>query len=171
MTKPKTTSIDLTGTGAAQALARLEKEELQTYAAKEALEARLAELDEPSLNATTEQKELWATTKTRIESDLLFSLRRWDISRKALLEFDRGVAPEKREGEKILVSEAKEIFAQYQLSIDLAIEQTIIADAQSAALADSPEAFHIAHAANYRAAKEGAITAAKNDGVLPNWIL
>ena len=171
MAKPKTSSIDLTGTGAAQALARLEKEELQTYAAKEALEARLAELEEPSPNCTTEQHELWAAQKTRIESDLLFSLRRWDISRKALLEFDRGVAPEKREGEKILVSECKEIFAQYQLSIDLAIEQTIIADAQSAALCDSPEAFHIAHAGNYRAAKEGAITAAKNDGVLPSWIL
>ena len=171
MAKPKTTSIDLSGTGAAQALARLEKEELQTYAAKEALEARLGELVQPSPNATSEQREVWIAEKLQIESDLLFSLRRWDISRKALLEFDRGVAPEKREGEKILVSEAKEIFAQYQLSIDLAIEQTIIADAQSAALCDSPEAFHIAHAGNYHAAKEGAITAAKNDGALPSWIL
>ena len=164
----KTTQND--GTGAPAALKRLETEELKCYQSKESLEAMLSTLEEPSLNATTEQRELWATTKTRIESDLLFSFKRWDVARKALMEYDKSVAPEKREGEKILVSECKEIFAQYQLSIDLAIEQTIIADAQSAALCDSPEAFHIAHAGNYRAAKEGAITAAKNDGVLPAWL-
>ena len=164
----KTTQND--GTGAPAALRRLETEELKCYQSKEQLEAALSDLPEPSLNATTEQHERWSAQKTRLESDLLFSFKRWDIARKALMEYDKSVAPEKREGEKILVSEAKEIFAQYQLSIDLAIEQTIIADAQSAALADSPEAFHVAHAANYRAAKEGAITAAKSDGVLPSWL-
>lgn len=169
MAKEKTT--DISGTGAPQALARLEKEELQTYAAKEALEARLAELEEPSPNCTTEQHELWAAQKTRIESDLLFSLRRWDISRKALLEFDRGVAPEKREGEKIPIAEAKEIFAQLMLSLDLALEQCAISSAQSAALCDSPERFYKEHAENWRAAKDGAIASALGDGVIPKWLI
>ncbi len=91
--------------------------------------------------------------------------------RKMLLPYDKGIEPNRREGEKISVAEAREIFQQFMLSINLAIEQTIIADAQSAALCDSPEAFHIAHAENYRAAKDGAMAAAKNDGVLPAWIL
>ena len=159
------------GTGAPAALKRLETEELKCYQSKEALEASLSTLEEPSLNATTEQRELWATTKTRIESDLLFAFKRWDVARKALMEYDKSVAPEKREGEKILVSEAKEIFAQVMLSLNLAVEQVAIADAQSAALCDSPEAFYKAHAENYRAAKTGALAAAVENGVVPKWIL
>ena len=164
----KTTQND--ATGAPAAFARLEEEELKCYRRKQELEHQLDNLPEPSLNATNEQHELWASQKTRLESDLLFSFKRWDVAVKSLREYHEKIKPSEREGEKILVSEAREIWNQTLLSIDLAIEQTIIADAQSAALCDSPEAFHIAHAGNYRAAKEGAITAAKNDGVLPAWL-
>ena len=80
-------------------------------------------------------------------------------------------AVEKREGEKIPVAEVKEYFAQLLLSVGLAVEQVIIADSQSAALASSPEEFYKARADNYRAAKDGAIQSAINDGVLPKWIL
>jgi hypothetical protein len=99
------------------------------------------------------------------------SLEHWDDATKKLAIFDKGVKEERREGEKILVSEVKEIFAQFDLSINLAVEQYIIAQAQSAALCGSPEEFHLAHADNIRAAKAGAIDAAKREGVLPNWIL
>ena len=170
MAKDKPKALGEEEKGAPAALARLETEELKCYQRKQELEHQLDNLPEPSLNATTEQHELWATQKTRLESDLLFAFKRWDVAVKSLREYHEKIKPSEREGEKLLVSDAKEIFAQYQLSIDLAIEQTIIADAQSAALADSPEAFHVAHAANYRAAKEGAITAAKGDGVLPSWL-
>ncbi len=95
----------------------------------------------------------------------------YEDATKQLAVFDKGVRPERREGEKIPVSEAKEIFAQLMLSIDLAIEQMIIADAQSAALCSSPEEFHLAHAGNYRAAKDGAISNARREGALPGWIL
>ena len=158
-------------TGAPAALVRLEKEELQCYERKEEVAKELAELQEPPLNASEEHRELWATQKNRLESDLLFSFKRWDVARKALMEYDKSVAVEKREGEKIPVAEVKEYFAQLLLSIGLAVEQVIIADSQSAALASSPEEFYKARANNYRAAKDGAIQAAINDGVLPKWIL
>lgn len=171
MAKIQTKAVGAEEKGAPAALARLETEELKCYQRKQELEHSLDNLPEPPLNSTTEQHELWATQKTRLESDLLFAFKRWDVAVKSLREYHEKIKPSEREGEKILVSEAREIFQQYELSISLALEQTIIADAQSAALCDSPEAFHIAHAGNYRAAKEGAITAAKNDGVLPSWIL
>ena len=86
------------------------------------------------------------------------------------MNYDKGVAIERQQGEKISVEEAREIFSQLILTIDLALEQAIIADAQSAALCDSPEAFHRAAADNWRAAKDGALASAKADGVIPKWL-
>ena len=106
----------------------------------------------------------------RAEIELSLSRDNWNKTAKALLSYDRGVATDRKEGEKISVEEAKEIFRQFMLTIDLALEQRIIADAQSAALCDSPEAFHAASADNWRAAKDGALASAKSEGVLPNWI-
>lgn len=90
---------------------------------------------------------------------------------KSLATFDKGVREDRREGEKILVSDVKELFAQLDLSWNLALESYIVASAQSAALCSSPEEFHVAHAAHIRAAKAGALDAAKREGVLPAWIL
>jgi hypothetical protein len=90
---------------------------------------------------------------------------------KSLATFDKGVSKERREGEKITVEEAKEIFAQLDLCGTLSLEAYIAAQAQSAALCDSPEAFMVAHAENIRAARNGAIDAAKRDGALPAWIV
>ena len=53
---------------------------------------------------------------------------------------------------------------------DGSVFRRIIADAQSAALCDSPEAFHRASADNWRAAKDGALASAKADNVLPKWL-
>lgn len=94
----------------------------------------------------------------------------WHDALKKLLAFEKAVPEAKRDGEKILVSDAVEYFRQYSLSISLAIEQYILQQAQSAALCDSPEDFVKAHGENIRAAKQGAIDAALNDGKLPNWI-
>ena len=90
---------------------------------------------------------------------------------KSLATFDKGVREDRREGEKILVSDVKEMFAQLDLSWSLALESYIVASAQSAALCSSPEEFYVAHAENIRAAKSGAMDAAKREGVLPAWIL
>jgi hypothetical protein len=90
---------------------------------------------------------------------------------KQLALFDKGVREDRREGEKILVSDVKELFAQIDLSWSLALESYIVTNAQSAALCESPEQFHAAHAENMRAAKAGALDAAKREGILPSWIL
>lgn len=90
---------------------------------------------------------------------------------KQLATFDKGVSKERREGEKITVEEAKEIFAQLILSYDLAFEKCILTDARDAALAKTEIEFHEAHARNWRSAKDGAIESAKGEGVLPKWIL
>lgn len=102
--------------------------------------------------------------------DYLDVVEMWEESKKSLLAFDTKISPSRREGEKVLVEEAREIYRQLMLSVKLAIEACIIADAQSAALCDAPEQFHKAHAENYRAAMDGAIESAKSDGVLPGWI-
>lgn len=131
-------------------------------------EARLAALGELSPNAseTKENREQIA----RVEGELITARDNFGKTAKILLAFDRGVATDRKEGEKISVDEAREIFAQLVLAIDLALEQRLIADAQSAALADSPETFHKASADNWRAAKDGAIASAKTEGVIPKWL-
>jgi len=90
---------------------------------------------------------------------------------KSLATFDKGVSKERREGEKITVEEAKEIFAQLLLCYDLAFEKCILTDARDAALAKTEIEFHEAHARNWRSAKDGAIESAKGENVLPKWIL
>lgn len=90
---------------------------------------------------------------------------------KTLLPYDKGISLDRREGEKVAVADVREWFAQFLLSIDSAIENYIIANSQSAALADSPEVFHAAHAENLRAAKENALAAAVREKVLPKWVL
>jgi hypothetical protein len=146
---------------------------LQSDAAKfseqiDECEARLTALHELSPNAkeTAQNKEQIA----RIECELVTARDNFGKTAKILLAYDRGIATERKDGEKISVAEAKEFFAQLMLSIDLALEQRLIADAQSAALCDSPEAFHKASADNWRAAKDGAIASAKSEGVLPPWV-
>jgi len=170
MAKIQTKAVGAEEKGAPAALARLETEELKCYQRKQELEHQLDNLPEPSLNATTEQHELWATQKTRLESDLLFAFKRWDVAVKSLREYHEKIKPSEREGEKLLVSEAKEIFAQYQLSLSLALESYIVAQAQSAALCEGPEEFHKAHAENIRASISSSIAAAIADGVVPAWI-
>jgi hypothetical protein len=105
----------------------------------------------------------------RVEAELISAKEDYLKTAKVLLSYDRGVSSERKEGEKVSVAEAQEWFAQLILSIRLAVEQVVIADAQSAALCESPEAFYAASAANYRAAVESALSAARKDGVLPGW--
>lgn len=94
----------------------------------------------------------------------------YENATKQLAVFDKGVSKERREGEKIPVSECKDIFAQYELSLKLAMEAYIIKIAQDAALCESAESFHLAHAEAIRACREGAIVSARREGVLPNWL-
>lgn len=151
--------------GAPAALSRWANQERKEFETVEKLEAQLENLllldrDDDEIN-----------TKIRVcEGDLSRAKDAWAQTSKILLSFDSKVSVERREGEKIPVAEAREIFAQYELSLRLAMEAYIIKISQDAALCDSAEGFHLAHADAIRACREGAISAARRDGVLPAWL-
>jgi hypothetical protein len=107
----------------------------------------------------------------RAHREYLEVLEIWHDASKKLLEFEKAVPEAKRDGEKIAVSEAKEYFRQYALSIDLAVEQLVIQISQAAALCESPEEFHKAYAENIRSAKSGAVESAVAENKLPGWLL
>jgi len=168
MKNKKDTSAPLQEMAAPAVLRRLQSSAAKFAEQEDDAEARLAELYMLSPNAKETQDNKSAIA--RAECDLLNARDNFNKTAKALLNYDKGVAIERQQGEKISVEEAREIFAQLMLTIDLALEQRIIADAQSAALCDSPEAFHRASADNWRAAKDGAVASAKADSVLPKWL-
>lgn len=107
----------------------------------------------------------------RLHKDYLDALEEWNDARKSLLAFDKNVGVERREGEKVLVSEMKETFRQFMLSINLAIEQVIITDAQSVALCKTPQDFYAQHADNYRVAISAALDNAVRDNAVPKWMV
>ncbi len=117
-----------------------------------------------------EDDEVSERIANKAHRDYIDALEVWHEATKKLGEFDKRIAPERREGEKVGVEEVKEYFRQYQLSIDLALEAYIIHQSQAATLCNSPEEFHTAHAANLRAVKQGAIEAAIREGVLAKWV-
>ena len=98
------------------------------------------------------------------------ALQMWDDATKKLAVFDKGVKQERREGEKVLVSEAKEIFKQFNLCYRMAIESYIITISQNVFECKSSQEFHGMHAENLRVTVQSAINDAKRDGVLPKWI-
>lgn len=169
--KAKQSTASLSDLGAPAALLRLETEELKCYAAKERLEAQLIEWasSEPPFNASDDLKTQWKIAKANLEGDLLSAFKRWDIARKSLIEYDKSVREDRREGEKILVSDAKEIVSQITLSCRLAVEQCVLGVSQEAALAESPADFCMKVAPLIRAAFDGALKAAKKDQIVPDW--
>lgn len=124
----------------------------------------------PQLNGSDEAQRKAQNELSSLRESLNDSYDLWFKLSKQVREYDRAVDSTRREGEKIPVSEAKEIFAQYELSIMTAIECYIISISQKAALCSSPDEFHIAHADAIRTTRETAIGLAKEDGVLPSWL-
>lgn len=145
---------------------------LQSDAAKfsnqiDECEARIAAMRDISPNAD----ELFQKDEiNRVEGELITARDNFGKTAKILLSYDRGIDSARKEGEKISVEEVAEQFAQWQLTVDLSIEQLGIADAQSAALCDDPAKWHATHVDNYRAAKDGMIASAKSEGVLKGWL-
>lgn len=153
-------------TGAPAALAAIERHELECRTEKD---NALAEWKEAK-RLVVDGDDVSERKERRLHNQYRDALEMWDDATKKLAVFDKGVRPERREGEKILVADAKELFAQYELCVDLALEQCIVADCQSAALCNSPDEFHAAHAENWRSAKASAIDAARRDGAIPAWL-
>lgn len=156
-------------TGAPAALRRLEEHELRCAQEVDRLKAeksRLLAMQEPKGDDAIR------THRQRIQDSVLNlgdAQDDWNKALKSLREFDKAVAPEKREGEKIPVAEASEFFRQFDLSIILAIESYIITQGQDAARCESPEQFYQIHAENIRSCRVAAIEKAQQDGKLPKW--
>lgn len=156
-------------TGAPAALEAIAAHELRCREAKDA--AYL--IWQKAKKDRNEDDDISMRTYNRTLRDYEESVEEWIDLTKALLGYDSKVSPARREGEKVSVDEAREYFRQYWLSIELAIEAYIVQISQAAALCESPEAFHLAHAENIRSAKDGAIDACfRGDSpVLPKWLL
>jgi hypothetical protein len=150
-------------------LKRLQMDAAKFSAQIDDAEARLAALGELSPNAaeTKDNREQIA----RVECELITARDNFGKTAKILLAYDRGVATERKDGEKISVEEAREIWKQFVLCVNLAMEQHIIASSQTAALCDSPESFHISAAENWKSALTGMIDSAISDGTLPKWLV
>lgn len=91
-----------------------------------------------------------------------------DLS-KQVVAYDKAVSETRRDGAKILQTDAEEFFQQYDLSLRLAIESYIISLSQDATRAESPEQFYQAHAGNLRSCVRAAIDGAIKDNKLPGW--
>jgi len=156
-------------TGAPAALRRLEEHELRCA---QEVDRRKVELTRLRAMQEPEGDEALRNHRQAIQNEvgnLSEAQDDWNKALKSLREFDKAVAPEKREGEKIPVSEAAEFFRQYDLSIKLGIESYVISMSQDATRAESPEQFYQAHADNIRSCRVAAIERAQKDGKLPAW--
>ncbi len=152
--------------GAPAALKAIEAHELQCRNEKDEAHKEWKEAQD----LVAEGDDVSESKERRLHFRYIEALEHWDDATKKLALFDKGVSAERREGEKIPVAECKEIFAQYELSLRLAMEAYIIKIAQDAALCESAEGFHLAHAEAIRACREGAIASARREGVLPGWL-
>jgi hypothetical protein len=169
MKNKKDTSAPLQEMAAPAVLKRLQSSAAKFAEQEDDAEARLAELYMLSPNAKETQDNKSAIA--RAEAELFNARDNFNKTAKALLNYDKGVATERKDGEKISVEEAREIWKQFVLCVNLAMEQHIIASSQTAALCDSPESFHISAAENWRSALTGIIDSAISDGTLPKWLV
>ena len=169
MKNKKDTSAPLQEMAAPAVLKRLQSSAAKFAEQEDDAEARLAELYMLSPNAKETQDNKSAIA--RAEAELFNARDNFNKTAKALLNYDKGVATERKDGEKISVEEAREIWKQFVLCVNLAMEQHIIASSQTAALCDSPESFHISAAVNWRSALTGIIDSAISDGTLPKWLV
>jgi hypothetical protein len=160
----KSTPAKSEDSGAPAVLRRLEADALEYTRTIDDKKAELVALRAVKETAAIREK------IARAEMELASANDEFVKTAKVLLAYDKSVKEDRREGEKILVSDVKEIFAQFQLSESLALESYIITIAQGAALCGSPEEFHALHAENIRAARAGALDAAKREGVIPAWL-
>ncbi len=157
---------DTKDTGSAAALRRLETKELSLYAE---VEGAQAERDEAKRLVVDGDGDTLAHFRNA-EANFLAALDGWQKVSKILLSFDKGVPKESREGEKILRTEAQEIFAQIRLSLTLGLESYIIRMADLCSQPLTQQEAHRLHAENLRDCFAAQIESAKREGAIPVWI-
>lgn len=157
-------------TGTSAALSRLGAHELQLSTEVDKLKDKLALLRAEPLPASDEDQRTQRNAISQTIEQISELQENWIKAVRALREMDKAVPKSAREGEKISVEDAKEAFAQLQLSIFLAVDSFTLQVAQMALQCDSEEQFHEMCATKIRECVKGAIEVAKRDGALPAWI-
>ena len=148
-------------TGAAAALRRWEDQEKH-----EALEVKKAE---SALENAKRKRDDDLIRKT--ESDLESCKERWAQTSKLLLSFERGVAPEKREGEKMLVSEIERLLENCWRADRLALEAFGLSIAQDGIRCSSEQEFYKRFQDNFRQTRESALRSGIDNLLFPKWVM
>lgn len=157
-------------TGAPAALRRLETHELECSEQVERLSkerSRLAAIEWPDGDEQIRQH------RQRINdnlSQLADAQDSWNKSLKALREFDKSVSVERREGEKVSVVEAREIYEQLMLCVVLGVEAFILKFCQDCVDLKSPEDVYKAGAESIRQAMKDRLSEAHREKVIPKWL-
>jgi len=149
-------------------LKRLQMSAAKFAAQEDDAEARLDALRSLSPNAAETQENKGAIA--RAECDLLNARDNFNKTAKALLNYDRGVAIERKEGEKASIEECREWIKHILDCVQIAHQKCRITMAQAAAKANSPEDFVAATDGSFSAEVQNAISSALEDGVLPKFI-
>ncbi len=95
----------------------------------------------------------------------------YENATKQLAVFDKGVAQERREGEKVPLVDVKEWFAQLRLCRNITLENYLIGISQLSPKFKTPVDFMKAHGDLIRSTEETAIAAAVKEKQLPDWIV
>ena len=151
-------------TGAPAVLRRLEADALDATQRIDDAKARRDALLALGENAVDK------SALARVEGELATAKDDFVTTAKVLLSYDKGVKSERREGEKVLVSEAREALAQLVLSVTLGAEQVLLGAAQDAALCAEPAEFYALVADRVRSGVAAAIERAKQEGALAAWV-
>jgi hypothetical protein len=105
-----------------------------------------------------------------VQNDLSTAKDEYFKTAKTLLDYDKNVKAERREGEKVLVAEVQEWIQQLVLSLRLAVEQALLSSAQAAALSEEAEGFAGEVGPIVRESFETALGTASREGALPAWV-
>ncbi len=152
--------------GSAVTLDRLENEEQRLYTEletardmRDAAQASLRDGD-PASEALL----------SKYNNALLFAYEAWMKVSKVLLSFDKGVAPEKREGEKIPKAETERIITMLIRHVRLSIEQAALSFAQDGILCSSETDLYQLSANRFRSQLSESMKTANREEQLPNWV-
>lgn len=151
--------------GAPAALRAIEEHEVRCREEKEiardlwkAAQTNLCEGDEVS-----------GRTESRTRQDYLHALEIWDDATKKLALFDKTVAPEKREGEKVTKADAEKWLTSFARHARVGFEMMIGAVAQDAMQCATPEDFYRMSAEQFRGSFNEAMNTAERENQLPSW--
>lgn len=158
-------------TGTNAALQRLGAHELQLSTEVDELKVKLKLLRATAEPEGDEAQRVHLNQISQTIEQISELQENWIKAVRALREMDKAVPKSARDGEKISVEEAREAFAQLQLSIFLGVESFILQISGDALRCNSEEEFHSMCATKIRDCVKGQLEVAKREEALPAWVL